>query len=471
MTRFKTIARYSSYLLGSRLLSRLLFTAFFIYAASRLGPELFGALSFALVTVELLSSIGDLGITRYAARELVRHWDRKEVLAGEVLFLQALTSIVISLGGVIIIAAYQPQSPKLQLLLLAMVAVLLSALVNTAEAIFVATQKFFFSALFTFIGRLVYVSIGFIALYLGASVVVVMYGFVAGVTVEAVLRFTVVIRRVTTFSFRFTGAQIARILVAIKPFALTAAANIIFLRANVVILEMFEGDAAVGVFNIAFTIFIPFVWLPMILQRTVFPGLTKIYAEDPGKARIHTWQWYRLMALAGIPIAIGVSLLAGPVLSLFPEGYEDSIPTLIILMSSIPFMLFSSVGFNTLQVIDREGSAAHASGAAAAAGIVFGLVLISLLDVIGAALAFLAAAVVLAVYFYHLVYKHFLRKSVLPLIVKPVIAGAVMLVIGLLVWNISTWLAAVAGLVVYVIAVFVMRAVELKEIKMLLQSQ
>ncbi|HDY69834.1 MAG TPA: hypothetical protein ENH54_02745, partial [Actinobacteria bacterium] len=120
LTRFKTIVRYSSYLLGSRLLSRVLFTVFFIYAASLLGPELFGALSFTLVTVELLSSIGDLGITRYAARELVRHWDNKELLAGEVLFLQGLTSVIISLGGLLVILAWQPQYPKLQMLLLAM---------------------------------------------------------------------------------------------------------------------------------------------------------------------------------------------------------------------------------------------------------------------------------------------------------------------------------------------------------------
>ncbi|GBE57397.1 polysaccharide biosynthesis protein [bacterium BMS3Abin01] len=471
MTRFKTIVRYSSYLLGSRLLSRVLFTVFFIYAASLLGPELFGALSFTLVTVELLSSIGDLGITRYAARELVRHWDNKELLAGEVLFLQGLTSVIISLGGLLVILAWQPQYPKLQMLLLAMAAVLLSAVVNTTEAIFVATHNFLYSALFTFIGRLVYVSIGLIALYQGASVVVVMLGFLIGVIVEATLRLTVVLRRVTTFSFGFSRAQMMRILSAIKPFALTAAANIIFLRANVVILEILSGDAAVGIYNIAFTLFVPFVWLPMILQRTVFPGLTRIYAMDPGKARIHTWQWYRLMALVGIPIAISVGLLAGPVLSLFPAGYEESIPTLMVLMASIPLMLISSVGFNTLQVVDREGSAALASTIAAVTCILSSFILIALFNVIGAALAFLMASTVLTGFLLCLVYNHFLKKSPLRLFIKPLIAGAAMLGAALFIWNLSTWLAPVVGIVVYTVVVFVIRAVRLTEIKTLIQDQ
>lgn len=470
MTRFKTIVRYSSYLLGSRILSRLLFTIFFIYAASRLGPELFGALSFALVLAELLSSIGDLGISRYAARELVRHWERKEILAGEVLSIQGITSIVLSLGGVLVIAVYNPAYPKLQMLLLAMVVVLLSAIINTAESIFVATQNFFYSALFTFVGRLLYVIMGFVAIYIGASAVVVMLAFLFGVTIEAFLKLIIVLRRITSFSFAFSISQLGLMLSAVKPFALTAAANIIYLRANIIVLEMLEGDVAVGVFNIAFTLFIPFVWLPMILQRTVFPGLTKIYADDPDMARIHSWQWFRLMAIVGIPIAVTVSFLAGTVLSYFPEGYEESIPVLIILMSSIPLALYSSVGFNILQVVDREKSYAGAATAAAVASVVFNFVFIALFGVIGAALAFLAAAIVLSVYIYILVHKFFLRRSVLRLYIKPVFAGAAMLAVTLILWQAGQWFATGAGLAAYVAAIFSLKALRPAELKNLFRD-
>jgi len=449
-------------------LSRLLFIVFVIYAASKLGPELFGILSFSLATVELLSAIGDLGLTRYGARELVRNWDKREVLAGEILFFQVLTSLVFSLGGLIAVLAWQPSYPKLQLLLLGMLAIFFSGLVNTTETIFVASQNFFLSALLTFTGRLIYVGIGFVALAAGASVVIVMVGFLTAMVAEILLRLGMVVGRITHISFNFSARRLWRMLIATFPFAIAAAANIAFLRINVMILELLAGDVAVGVFNVAFTLFTPFVWIPFILSRTMFPGLTDLCQRDPARARLNTWQWWRLMALAGIPAALAVTLLAQPALSYFPAGYEGSAGVLAILIWALPPMLLISLGFNVLQTINRENSAALAQTLGALVVTVSCFILIPFYGIKGAAAATVIAAAFMGTYIYFEVYRHFIGKHMITLFTRPVLAGIVMAGVALSLRSFNAWAATALGLVSYTAVILMTGGIRPSELKSLM---
>ena len=452
-------------------MSRLLFIAFVVYAAYRLGPELFGILSFALATVELLSAIGDLGLTRLGARELVRHWDRRPALAGEILVLQVLTSVFFSGAGAVLVLAWHPDEPKFQLMMLGMVAILLSGLVNTAETMFVAGQRFLTSALMTFMGRLIYVGIGFAALAAGASVVIVMWGFIIAVSIESTVRLIVVARTVTPFSFRFSRTELWVMLVATIPFAVAAAANIAFLRVNVIILELLKGDVAVGVFNVAFTLFTPFVWIPMIISRTLFPALTEIFIRDPGQARLTTWQWYRLLALVGIPAALAITLLAGPVLSHFPAGYEGSAGVLEILIWALPLFLVVSLGFNVQQIIGRERAAARVQLIGALANAAANFILIPRFGIQGAAVATLVGVAAMEAQMYYDLHRHFLLgKHTIVLFVRPALGGLVMAGVALLLFGVSPWLATFTGLAAYAVTILVTGGVRPSEIRTLLGS-
>lgn len=469
MSHFRTVLRHSSYLLGFKLLSRALSVVFLVYAAARLGPELFGALSFVLVTVELLAGVGDLGITRYGARELLRDWDRRAVLAGEILSLQALTSLLLAAAGLAIVVIYQPAYPKYELLLLGLAAFLSFSVIATTESIFTASQRFFYSALLTFLGRLVYVGIGIAALAAGQSVVVIMWGYVAAVMMEAGARFLVA-RRVAPFSFGFPAAALWRMLVATMPFAVVGIASIVSYRINLMILEFIRGDAAAGIYNVAFTLFSPFVWIGIILSTTAFPGFARIYARDREAARRNGWQWYRLVAIAGIPAALLVSLLSKSVLAYFPVGYAESASILIVLIWSLPPMLLSTIDVNILQVADRQNDVAHGQVMGAVVTALSSLALIPFLGGVGAALAALGAVVVMETYIHFQVRRHFMGRSALPLLVRPLLGGIVMAAAALGLIRFNVWLAALAGLLAYITVIFATGAVRLSEIKSLLRG-
>ncbi|MHB8923254.1 MAG: oligosaccharide flippase family protein, partial [Thermoleophilia bacterium] len=322
MAGIKKALRNSTYIISSKLFSRLVYTAFVIYAAARLGPAVFGALSFALVMVELGASVGDMGLTRYGSRELVRDWDQRAMLSGIILALELLTSLVFSLAGAAIVMLAVTDATQRDLLLLGMGAVMLSGLVNTAESLFIATENFFYASLFNVTGRVAFVGTGFLVLLREDPVAYVMLCYIGGVALESVMRMYYVRRKFTRFAFGFTRSQLFSMLRKSLPFALAAAASIAFLQSGIIILKLLSDDASVGVFNVANTLFMPFLWIAVTLGRTTFPSLVALHKADPDVARGSTRDWYRLMSIGGIPVAALVTVLATPLLSHFPQGYE-----------------------------------------------------------------------------------------------------------------------------------------------------
>ncbi len=467
MSSFRTVFRDSGYLLGFRMLSRILSMVFMLFAAARLTPATFGALSFALVTVELLCAIGDLGITRYGSRELVRRWDERSLLAGRIVALEVSTSAAFVVAGLALLLLLEPGYPKFPLVLVGLLVFLVYSLVNATEAVFIAARRFFFSALFTFSGRLVYVAVGVTVLAAGGSVVLVMWGFVAAVVLEATARMVFVALSITPFSFGFDPRSLWRMLLRTIPFAAAGAASILFLRANVLILELLGGDADVGVFNVAFTLYTPFLWSAMVFGVASFTGLTESLARDPEQARSTWWQWYRLMAIAGIPLALAVTFLAGPVLSYLPAGYEESARVLQLLAWSVPPLLLASIDYNILHASDRERSAALILGIAAAANAALNFLLVPRFGIAGSAAALTGATFLREALFYRDVRRHFFRRHMAVLFYRPLLAGGAMAAVAAAVNLVNPWLAVAAGFAAYGVVIVGTGAVRLAEIRSL----
>lgn len=470
MAHFKTVLKNSSYLMGFRILSRIMSLVFLVYAATKLGPAVFGVLSFVLVTVEMLNSIGDLGIARFGARELVRGWGKKELLAGQILVLQVLTSLPFLAIGVMLVLVLHPAYPKFQLLLLGLAAFFLYSVIGTTESVFTARQQFIFSASFTFLGRLIYIATGIVVLATGRSVILILAGYLAATIIEASARLAVVVGKFTSFSFRFRPSALWPMILVIIPFAIVGVASTLSYRINLMILEFIKGDVATGVYNIAFSLYTPFVWLTLILSTTIFPGFTEIYMRDRHLARLNAWQWYRFMALAGIPLALLITMVAKPILSHFPAGYEDSAVILMVMAWSMPPVFISTVDINILQASDHQRQAANGPVLGAVATVLLSFLMIPFFGGTGAALAALASVAFQEVYFHWQVRRHVMERVMYPLLLRPLLGGVVMGAVTLLLLPVSVWLAAPVASLAYVATVFATRAVSGSEIKSLVRG-
>ncbi|MHB8922726.1 MAG: hypothetical protein ACYC51_04935, partial [Thermoleophilia bacterium] len=187
----------------------------------------------------------------------------------------------------------------------------------------------------------------------------------------------------------------------------------------------------------------------------------------PDVARGSTRDWYRLMSIGGIPVAALVTVLATPLLSHFPQGYEESAAVLQILIWSLPLMLISTIDFNVLQVVNQEAALSRALVVTTLMTIPLGFVLISLYGVKGAALAVLGGSMIRFLQFHIQVCRTFLKVNILKLLLKPAIAGLALIACSMALRNINIWAAAIVGMAAYGAVILVTGAVRMNELKAL----
>lgn len=460
------VLKHSGYLLLARLFVRLASVPFLIYVASTLGPSLFGVFAFVLATVEMVSSLGDFGLSRYGTRVMVRQEGEKEDhsrFAGILLTLQLATSLLLTLAGTAAVLLAGPEYPKLQVMLLGLLAVLLSAFTYTSETIFTATRRFGASALFSVAGRVIYLAAGFAALAMDYSVVAVMAAYIASMAIEGLLRMVYVAVRVTPFSFHFKLSDLKAVARGTVPFAATTLAALVYFRADTIIMGFIRGDTDVGIYSAAYSYFSFFMWFPIVLSRALLPTLTAKFRDDPAGAEMTSWYWYRAVGVAGVAIAFAMTVLAGPVIrSLMPDTYDDSVVVLQILMWSIPTLMMVSMGFNSLTVCDRERTGANTSVFTAVLIVTLDFLLIWQYGPIGAAVAMVVTTAVWEVLMHWLMGRHVLgpRHGVFRTFSMPVIGGALMTLAALAVSGLGWPVMLPVGLAVYAAVVLLLRFLE-----------
>ncbi|MBI5871143.1 MAG: flippase [Actinobacteria bacterium] len=447
----------------ARLFVRLVSVPFLIYVAASLGPSLFGVFTFVMATVEMVSSLSDFGLSRYGTRAMVREDMDQARFAGILLTLQLFTSIVLGAIGLVVVLFVDPASPKLEVLLLGLLAVAISAFIYTSETVFTAMKQFAASAIFTVAGRLIYLAAGFVALGMGWSVVAIMWAFVASMVLESAIRMVYVALRVTPFSFRFHWPDVKTIAIGTLPFAATAISSLVYFRADTIILEVLKGDTAVGIYGAAYSFFSFFMWFPIVLSRALLPSLTAGFRDDPEEARLTSWYWYRATGVAGVAIAFATTVLAAPVITtLMGDAYAESIPTLQILIWTIPPLMMVSMSFNSLTVCDREKTGANTSVMSAITIVALDFALIPFFGTLGAAAAMVITTTLWEAWMHWLLVKHLLapRNAMVKTFSMPFIGGALMAAAAITARPLGIAATLVAGLMVYAGAIMFIRFLE-----------
>lgn len=447
----------------AKLFVRLVSVPFLIYVAATLGPSIFGVFTFVMATVEMVSSLSDFGLSRYVTRVMVREEKDQARFAGILLTLQLFTSVLLAGLGLAVVLIVDPSSPKLQVLLLGLLAVVISAFIYTSETIFTATRQFAASAVFSVAGRLIYLAAGFAALGMGFSVIAVMWAFVASMVLESLLRMVYTAVRVTPFSFSFQWLDLRNIAIGTLPFAATAIASLVYYRADTIILELIKGDTEVGIYGAAYSYFSFFMWFPIVLSRALLPSLTASFRDNPEQARITSWYWYRAAGVIGVAIAFATTVLAEPVINkLMGEAYADSVLTLQILIWTIPSLMMVSMSFNALTVADREKTGANVSVIAAITIVAMDFALIPFFGNRGAAAAMVITTVIWEAMLHRLMARHLLEKrlALVRTFSMPLIGGLLMAAAALAVRSLGTAAMLAVGLTVYAASTLLIRFLE-----------
>ncbi len=324
-----------------------------IFLARNLGVSDFGLYSTALAFFSLISAVADFGFNRFLIREIARDRSKSSELLFNVSILRlTLTSVLFALFA-LILSALDSDKIRVNLTLLAVLAVLPQSLAFTFDAIFVAFRKLQISAAALFLASLFNALIGFYLINSGFGVRGSIEALILSQLIYAgFLGLWLKSQRLISYS-KVTFEIIKKVTAGSLPYGLLGILGLIYFRIDTVLLSYLRGNFETGLYGAAYKFLDSIVFIPSALSMAMFPVLAKLHDSDLREVKRLYWKSLKIMSGLGLLVFVGYILILPLIIRLFLPQYSQSVLVVQILSLSIPFMFMHVPAVQVLFSTDK----------------------------------------------------------------------------------------------------------------------
>lgn len=422
---FRNILRFA---VGDFVAKTLSFLAF-VYLARVLGVAGFGVLEFASSILTYFLLLADGGLEQWSTREAAKTHDVR-ALVSRVLPLRILLATV-AFALLLGLLPVLPKYPSLRLVL-ALFGLSLFAQAASLKWVFMGQEKMAAVARGLVVAQITFATTVFVFVRSPAALVVV-----------PVLRLasdlTMAIYFARWFARMHGGLRLALTLNGAKQAlrqALTIgtsqAMGLLNYNFDSVLLGFLSGAAAVGWYNAAYKPVTVALALPITYFIGLFPALSRTYAADRDAFRHLVVRSLQLCSILVVPLVVGGTLLAEPVIGLlYGRAYASSVRPFQILVWSAALVILRSSYAESLRATGHQNLDLRCAITSASLNVALNVLLIPRYGMVGAASATVAADVVWLAMAYYYFQRAVLPHELLPFLRGPLAAGIAM---GVLLW-------------------------------------
>lgn len=300
-----------------------------VWVARYLEPENFGALSYALSVVSILSVLSALGLDSIVTKQLVTNSEKKEIILGTALTLK-LSAAAISYGIAFSILNFTNDKHSTIIAIIALT--LLPQSFNVIDFYFQSLVKSKFVALANAITTTAASSIKTLLILANAPLLY----FAIATVIESTILASLLISFHTKFhrkfpKWRFNWNTAFKLLKSSWPLIPSGLAVILSIRADQIMIKHLLGAASVGQYTASVRIIESMYFIPIIISSTLFPSIIKWSQKDKSLYNKKLTNLYSVNIWLAIAIATPISLFSTNIVSiLYGNSYNASSTALAI---------------------------------------------------------------------------------------------------------------------------------------------
>lgn len=450
---------------GASIVQKVISFAYFTLIARSIGVEGTGKYFLALSFTTIFVIFVDLGLTNVFVREAAKAKEKIQGYVSTILGIKLILGILTYGGLAVVVTLLNYQDPELRLMIfISGITMLFDSLHLTLYGVLRAIGDLRYEATSIPGSQLLSLILGSLFLWLKLPLVFLIVAFTIPsffnvCFVATVLKRTYQIRLFPVFD-KDIAKRFGRIAI---PFALAAVFARVYGYVDSIILSKLAGHEAVGWYSVPYKITFAFQFIPLALVASLYPRLSEYFATDKSKLMVALTQSLSYLALTSFPIAIGIAVLARPiVLMLYGPSYEPSILPLQLLVISLIFSFASFPLGALLNACNKQATQTTIVGVVMVFNIILNLTLIPRFGATGAAISACAGNVLLTAigYFYAQYFLKFPHTMIWPQFFRIGFSALCMgLVLYLLTSVIPVLILILLGGAVYVACLFLTRAV------------
>ena len=445
MSSATRIARNTSVLLISQIISFGESAVYTILVARYLGAEGLGILNFGVALTAIFSIFASFGLTTLAIREVARDNSQASKYVANIIPIQMLLALfTVGLIAVLVNVLGYPQQTIYVVYILS-ISLIVSTFSNLFLAIFQAFEQLEFQAIALIITSVVALCAAVLGIRLHANVVA--FAFFMLVSNGAALVYVYAVYA-TFWRSAFKEAW---------PMLAAAIGVAIYFRIDVVMISLIQGATAVGFYSVAYTLSEASTVVGSMFVTSLFPVLSRQHQNSKASLRDTSTHSLRYMLYFALPMAFFVTLWAKPIVSLlFGSAFDPSVTALQVLIWAAALMYLAILLGNVLFAANLQRVSLILISAAVAVNVSLNVLLIPKYSYFGASFATVATEaslvaldlIVLGRYGYDL---RFRRTSLLPVFGLCVIVAISAL---LFLRNVPVALITIVDLTVYAALIY-----------------
>lgn len=468
-----SVAANAMALLSSQLVTWMLGTAVTLMIPRFIPPEDQGGLRLAVALWNFPLVVGTFGTSMFLILAIARNRTDGLRLVGSVLAVRWSAFAISSVGLAVFVAATRPDR---QFVFLILIVGLHSLLLLTSEGLgsaMIGLERIGPKAVADVAARLVS-TIGIIAALLlsgGVRAVVTMTAISGAVNVALLVRSY---RRFDRILFRGWTRQVRFVLRGSAGFFVSALVLTLYQQIDTVVLSLLVEDRALGWYATADGFFGSLLFLPTVLDSSLFPVLGRLHATDQAALRTLVQKAFTILFAAAVPIGFGTAIV-GPQFAplVYGEQYREVGQVLVALGPVIAMVYVTTFIGSVALATDRRGFMNTLVAVAALCTIPLDLVLVPWADArwdngaIGGAVAYIFTEGGILIVAMVVVTPYLLRPAPLWRNARIVIAGGVMAAATYPLRDVFILVPIAVGAVVFVGALAALRVIDPSERAML----
>ena len=453
--------RNSMLVVGARAVAKLAVFVVIVLLWRHLGADHYGRFATMIVYVTLVGVIADLGLQTVFIRDASRDRTVFTRYLANLLSARLLLSLV---ALVILAAALRLLSPALfPYTLPAFVLLLTTSYSSLLRAVFYIRGRLGYEAIAIVAESLLLLGLTIVAIEQRATWDAFLWVYAVSYLFACLFAFGVIRWRWRErVAVRLEPTFVRRLLTAGLPLALAFTITTVYAQLDIVLLQLFKTFQVVGWYSAANKYIDAVAWVPQSAMGAVFPALSMLAAGDRRRLVFAYEKSYKMLAVLGLPLAVGVGVTADSIVHA-TRGFEESIPALRILAPSVALLFVNNAFIYTLTAINRQLDFTRLALFTLVVNVILNLLLIPPYGYLGAAAASTITEVALFGGGWWLLRRHLASLSIVGSIARVLASAAAM---GIVVYLIRSWPLPVVitlGTAVYVAALLVTRALNPEE--------
>jgi O-antigen/teichoic acid export membrane protein len=240
---------------------------------------------------------------------------------------------------------------------------------------------------------------------------------------------------------------------------------------NVLVVGLMKGWSDVGLYSASHRMVAAVLTFGLIFQQVAFPSLARSWRASAAAGRQALNGLVRLLALGFVPIAVGTTVLAGPLVAwLLGESYAGAAPLLALEIWRAPLLSLAFLYQTSLIALNREALGVRLLLGGALGSIPLTVVLLALFGLLGAAVASIVTGLVLAAVGYARLCCEGRQPAWHHELGRPLLSALLMAGPCLLLARVHVVAAVLGGAFVYIVVAFALGPLKIRHLKTALRK-